>query len=269
MVTRLKQWVGWQILGTTVDGDMSERAKLKFLPGDEANQVAGEHILDVLRRGKFIVFITDSGAILCHNAMSGYWDEQHEPWTFDYVEGERESTDDDVRLQLLLGESPVDHTRHVLRYHDARMFGSVHFVTPDQLAEKLDRLGPEALLTRNSYGVEQVTEEHMRKILDSKKTVKEILTDQAKLAGVGNIYVAEACWGAGILPHRVASTLSQDEVCELWAATRATLHSAIARKLDYGDLHIYRRTKCPVCEGPVTTEKLKGRSSYWCAKCQT
>jgi formamidopyrimidine-DNA glycosylase len=272
MVTRLKQWVGYKIIGVKIDESMSGRAKLKFFPGTEADAVLGETILDVLRRGKFIVFVTDSGALLCHNAMSGYWDEQSDPWTFDYVEGERESSEDDVRVRIMVKPHAdifaVISGCHTLRFHDSRMFGSLRFVTPEQLAEKFDTMGPDALGTANSYEPGQLEPLQLRRLLGSKKTVKEVLTDQAKVAGVGNIYVAEACWGAGVLPHRIASTITPEESDHLYASVKQVLQRAIDRKLDYGQLRVYRREKCPTCDGPVTTETLKGRSSYWCPRCQ-
>ena len=266
MCGRLQSFKGHRITYVDVDLKMSVKAARRFIPEDEYNAVSGQTILDVRRRGKFIVFITTSGAILAHNAMSGFWDEVDDPWTFDYVEGKRISTSSDVRLIFHLdyfGKS------RVLRYHDARMFGSVHFMSPEALTEKLSALGPDAAFFPYAYDTESVlTAVYFDILCDSKKSVKEVLIDQTKIAGIGNIYVAEACWEAGVLPHRSIGSLTQVERMMLLYSIRRVMNAALDRKLDYGDLRVYRRENCPNCSGPITVEKFKGRSSHWCPTCQ-
>lgn len=266
MVDRLRRWRGWCIKDVKIDKRMTLKAAAKYLPNDEYNNVIGQCITDVCRRGKFIVMLTSSGALLCHNAMSGYWDSTIEPWTFDYVEGDREPSDNDVRVELMV-ECMGDVW--TLRFHDARMFGSLHFMDPAKLAEKLDKLGPEALITQHAYmPFRGVNAETFHAALQSKKPVKEVICEQERMTGVGNIYSVEALWRAGISPHRPANGLTDQEEVDLRLSIQEVLRNAIDRRLDYSGLQVYRRQKCAECGGNIRTEELKGRTIHWCPQCQ-
>lgn len=258
------------ILGYEVDERMSARARAKFLPESEAHLVGGAQITDVCRRGKFIVILTNRGAILSHNAMSGYWDAADSPWTFDYVEGQRTATDSDVRVTLYVADSLISDDQKSLRYHDARMFGSLHAVTPEQLAEKLSELGPDAINTLHLYEPRcfLTSCRSLEEALDTKKSLKEALTDQGRVAGIGNIYAVEALWAAGLSPLREARSLTHDELDGLFCSVRSVLEQALERKLDYDGLKVYRRKSCARCEAPIRADKVKGRTTYWCSRCQ-
>ena len=268
MVQRLKEWRGCKITDVVVDATMSSKAASKFLPGDEATKITGQRILEVCRRGKFMIFITEDGALLAHNAMSGYWDLADEPWTFDYVEGARVPGTKDVRVRLLIEPAGSGEIK-TIRFHDARMFGSLRFLSPEQLAEKLDKLGPEAILTPNAY--EQTPVISIATMFDackSKRTIKEVLMDQDKIAGLGNIYAVETLFNAQIKPTRIASSLSTTDVIKVLFSIKTVLQTAITNKLDYAGLCVYRRAICKHCENKITVEDIKGRSTYWCDICQ-
>lgn len=264
MVERLQRYKGEKIVGSTIDPRMTANATRKFLPGTERFDVDGETILDICRRGKFIIFVTDSGALLCHNAMSGYWDAAHEPWTFDYVEGTRVAGDNDVRVALKL------ESERELRYHDARMFGSMHFVTPEQLATKLGELGPDALDTPRLYEPKEVLDldGFIRAVDRSKHLIKEFLMEQGKIAGIGNIYAAEVLWEAKVHPKRKAMDISEREALRIFGSIHRVLQAALDRKLDYRGLSIYRRSICPACGSNTLSEKIGGRTTNWCQQCQ-
>jgi formamidopyrimidine-DNA glycosylase len=266
MVERFQRWKGWRITDVEVDPEMTPAAAKKYLPEDEYNTVIGQAITGVYRRGKFIVITTSSGALLCHNAMSGYWDSTLEPWTFDYVEGARKPHDSDVRVDLKL-----ESAKEVwyVRFHDARMFGSLRFVDPAALATKLSTIGPEVVGSTHLYEPKEViTAEEFGRALNKGKAVKELLMDQSRMAGLGNIYAAEALWYAGISPMRLGMTLSGAELHKLFEECGNVLNAAVIRKLNYDGLKIYRRKTCSRCKGPVTAEKLKGRTTHWCPACQ-
>ena len=160
MVQRLQNWRGWRITDVKIDARMSAKAAKKFLPGDEYNSVIGQAVVDVYRRGKFIIFMTSSGAILAHNAMSGYWDMLEDPWTFDYVEGDRTSKDTDVRVMFKLecfGEQKT--LRLVAQYANAcNLFGRAGEET---LTHKLD------VLKRHCDAVGRPYEEIEKTVLDT------------------------------------------------------------------------------------------------------
>jgi formamidopyrimidine-DNA glycosylase len=258
MVSRLQKYVGqdvWYV--APADGEDPDRyADRDFAPPQKLG--------GVFRRGKFMVFMLEDCALLCHNAMSGYWDELDDPWTFDYVEGKRKSSETDIRALVNVGTS-------LLQFHDARKFGSLRVVSPEELATKLSALGPEAASSKHLYEPTAViTEAQFAAAMNrgKKKAVKEVLMSQEKIAGVGNIYAAEACWAAKVDPFRLASSLSPTETTDLFCAVRSVMEGAIERSLNYDGLKIYRRKECPLDKTPVKTAKLKGRATYWCPACQ-
>ena len=267
MTERLQRYAGYNIVAIiSMDG-----AGTRYLPGDERVIVTGQRINGVFRRGKFMVFMLEHGAILAHNAMSGYWDIEGEPWTFDYVEGKRSSKMSDVRCGFILMKDKDPTTGVRLLFHDARKFGSLHYLEPQKLAEKLSKIGPEADHSPNLYEPSTVTsvEQFHNICRNYKKSVKELLLDQSKIAGVGNIYAAEACWYSRIDPHRLSKDLNNMERANLFFAVRSVLRQALERRLDYAGLKIYRRKNCSICQTSVSSDKIKGRTTYWCPKCQT
>jgi formamidopyrimidine-DNA glycosylase len=272
----------------TVTGVRIVRDNGKYLPGSQASALHGRELSGVFRRGKQLVFVTKEGYMVCHNAMSGYWDMADRPWTFDYVEGKRVASGDDVRVELrLLRSGPDRGPERTLRFHDSRLFGSLRFYDMSDpfhlpVAKSLQGLGMEALLTKFSLpGHAEWTAVELRKSCERKpeRSVKELLTDQSCVAGVGNIYAAEALWTARIRPDRPAGKLvskSGDYVSapfvlgeheDLVASVRLTLKQAIARDVNYSSLRIYRRKRCPL-DHAVEMVRIAGRSSYFCPTCQ-
>jgi formamidopyrimidine-DNA glycosylase len=106
------------------------------------------------------------------------------------------------------------------------------------------------------------------------------------VAGLGNIYLAEALWRARISPLRLARDVAPDEAESLAAAVRAVLEDAIAaggsslrdyRRAD-GELGYFQHSfaaydregePCPRCGGTIVRTVQAGRSSFWCPACQT
>lgn len=260
-VRKLRTWVNPNIGTVRV-----LRSNGKYLPGAELEQLQGSRIQSIHRRGKFIVFDCFSGKLVCHNAMSGYWDTEDEPWTFDYVEGKRQASDKDVRVTIataLVKDDPALSTR-VLRFHDARLFGSLRFyqnMSSEDIPSLRD-LGPDAL---NFW-----KPEHLRiSTINSKRTIKEILMDQAQVAGIGNIYAAEGLWRARVRPDRTGNSLSNDEVETIYESCVKVLERALFFELDYEKyLAVYRKLGCWKCHRVISCMKIKGRSTYFCEGCQ-
>jgi formamidopyrimidine-DNA glycosylase len=145
----------------------------------------------------------------------------------------------------------------------------------------LARLGPEPLGNGFSGTV-------LAAALDGRRTpVKAALLDQRIVAGLGNIYVCEALFRAGIHPARLAGSVSRPRIERLVGEIRDTLTEAIAaggsslrdyRQAD-GELgyfqhsfRVYGREGEPcqraACTGTVARLVQSGRSSFHCARCQ-
>jgi formamidopyrimidine-DNA glycosylase len=232
----------------------------------------GQTLHTVGRRGKYMTFHLGEGIMVCHNAMSGYWDIKGDEWCFDYVEGARKSNNKDVRVEI---DVICDKELKTVRFHDARLFGSLRYypVRSIQDIPALKKLGPEAISTVNFDLTADKAMLHWN-ILDAvcmfnqKVEIKHALMDQEAVAGFGNIYAAEALHMALIDPFRKTSSLSTDEWQRLFESGQLVLQDALRRKLDYSALWCYRQKECKICRGNIQKKDLRGRSTYYCPNCQ-
>lgn len=222
----------------------------------------GWSVIGVYRVGKQVAIALDLPAkpfIFVHNAMTGYFDWEHEPWTFDYVEGEREATDSDVRVRLLFADG------RVLRFHDARLFGSMRMGTEKDISG----LPPELMKTPSLLPNRPIMtlDEFYEGLQESRAPIKVRLMDQGFLGGIGNIYSVEALHVAGIHPQVRSNQLSPEEASVLHASLRWSVDHSIPQ-VKYDWLNVYRRTTCRTCDSGVSKVKLGGRSTFFCPKCQ-
>jgi formamidopyrimidine-DNA glycosylase len=170
-----------------------------------------------------------------------------------------------------------------LRFNDARRFGLLDYAQ----ASDLDRhprfrlLGPEPL--SNEFNAPALAQ-----ALKGKKTsIKAALLDQRVVAGLGNIYVCEALFGAGLSPRRLAGTVQGDRAERLVASIHDVLTRAIAAGgsslRDYvqasGELGYFQHQwavygkegePCPGCDCGKGIKRIVqgGRSTFYCAKRQ-
>jgi formamidopyrimidine-DNA glycosylase len=215
-------------------------------------QVAGRTIRHVRRRGKFIVITLDEGLLSIHLGMTG---------------------------KLLIDGTSGDHTHGVftldsgsLLYDDPRQFGRIEW-SP----KRIDKLGPEPL--------EIGLAEFVARLRARKSRVKPLLMNQAFLAGLGNIYVDEALFAAGVHPLAIASQVSRPRAAKLHQAIREILANAIEHRgssiSDYVDaegqrgnfqiLHrVYGREgdPCFTCGAAIVKIVVGQRGTHFCSKCQ-
>ncbi len=178
--------------------------------------------------------------------------------------------------RFILGE-PTKHTRwsvHFdnahLHFDDPRRFGQLSRVVHVE-QELTANLGPDALgLTATS----------LRAHLGRTGRLKQALLDQKRIAGVGNIHAAEACWRAGLHPARPLNSLDASSWSDLNDALAAQLTEAIAaldpaRLIYYQDggdaeFAVYDRAgkPCLRCGVAITRSVTSGRSTYACPGCQ-
>jgi len=231
-----------------------------------ASALAGRRISAVGRRGKYLLLSLDDGSVLAiHLRMSG-------------------------RLFVAPAGTPPDrHTRaildlddgHSLRFRDPRKFGRMRLLSAPEHAH-LDRsLGPEPLDPATAAGWMERLRRHRRTRL------KPLLMDQRFLAGLGNIYADEALHRAGLHPLRPAGSLYRQEAGRLQQAIVEVLADAIAAEGTtlsdgiylFGEgeagrfaerLRVYGRAglPCAVCGHPIGRERIGGRSSHFCPRCQ-
>ena len=191
---------------------------------------------------------------------------------------------------LVGGQEPPDKHAHVifflddgsqLRFVEPRKFGTMHLVPRDRhdLAGGIVGLGPEPLSEgfTSSYLEQALAGRHAK--------IKSALLDQRIVAGLGNIYVDETLFRAGIRPGREAASLSAAEITALVAKANEVISEAIlcrgssirdycginGEKGSYQEKHnVYGRTgkQCHVCGCEILRSVIGGRSAHYCPHCQ-
>lgn len=210
------------------------------------------------RYGKRLGWTFGDRAILCHFGMSGAW--LHGPPS--------DPPPPVARLGLVFDDV-------VVWFVDGRRFGCVVPIAASELATAIRAdCGPDALLEpRDGPG--------LRAALTCKKPIKVAMMEQDRLAGIGNIHAAEACFRAKLWPKKRADTLSASEWAALADAIVAQLSGSIDVEGEQDELvyvnlggpnpfSVYGREgePCPVCGTTIVAEELGGRTTYWCPHCQ-
>jgi len=230
------------------------------LPG----QVAGQRIVRVGRRAKYLLLELESGTLLLHLGMSG-------------------------NLRAVPADSPrVTHDHFdlvldsglALRFNDPRRFGSLLYTSADPGEHPLlASLGPEPLAAAFDA-------DYLFRITRGRRVaIKQLLMNSRLVVGVGNIYASEALFRARIRPQRPARTLSRADAGRLVRGVRAVLGQAIraggTTLRDYlgadgapgyfrQRLYVYERRgkPCRRCRTPVRAVVQGQRSTYYCPSCQ-
>ena len=160
-----------------------------------------------------------------------------------------------------------------LAFEDRRILGTVHLYGGAELEQKLNALGPDPF--ERGFSVSYLTAAARQ----SKRPIKVFLMDQEIVAGIGNIYAAEALFAAGINPSKPANRVSAPKLASLHMGIRKVLRQAIrdaAKTYRQPDKHegmhyqVYGRKgePCHGCGRPISTMQQGGRTTYFCAKCQ-
>jgi formamidopyrimidine-DNA glycosylase len=257
MTRNLRRWIP---AGTVINGVEVLRAPSRYLQGD-ADRLVGSKVVAIKRVGKVILIEleTPEGEILTvhsHQAMSGLWTFEHDPWTFDYVEIRRKP--DDMRHVRVILDTSVGK----LYYNDQRVFG--------RIALGANHPAGEEVLSSECSERDELTPEAFVELVRSNPRVyaKTLICDQRKMLGVGNIYSAEALWRAKISPTRECRDVTDDEARLLLSCIRDVMNEALDRELDYSGLKVYRAKEC-TCGARIVKKEVDGRGAYHCAICQT
>jgi formamidopyrimidine-DNA glycosylase len=220
-------------------------------------QLAGQTIQRLARRGKYLIFELSGGVMLIHLKMSG---------------------------DLSLAEAGAEADRHAhtifhfadgtaLRFSDTRKFGKVYFVAKAE--DIIGPLGPEPL--EPSFTAARLG----RMLAERKRALKPLLLDQTFIAGLGNIYTDEALHLAGLHPLRRSDSLTPAEVGALWKSIRRALRSGIAHNgasIDWvyrgggmqNHFRVYGRADeaCFTCGTPIRRITVGQRGTHFCPHCQ-
>lgn len=267
-----------QGLRTRLQGRRIARAEIRrgdlrwpFPPG-LAQRLTGARVIGFRRRGKYILMRLDGGdSVLIHLGMSG---------RMILTPGRPNAMAPHEHMAL-----ETDDGWHV-GFVDPRRFGSVDLIATERedTHRLLAGMGPEPL--DDSFNADTLSV-----ALSGKRTpIKAALLDQAVVAGLGNIYVCEALFRAGISPRRLAHTVVGSRARRLVPEIKATLREAIAAGgsslRDYvqpdGELGYFQHAwkvygregePCPHCPGSPACAGIKritqsGRSTFFCPRTQ-
>lgn len=220
--------------------------------------LAGQRLLRLGRRAKMLLLDFDEKSLAVHLGMTGTlrvtdksapWD-THERWEIAFSDG------------------------LALRMRDPRRFGWV-----DWWREELDTWGPEPL------SPDFDAESFLKAAKGRKRPLKPFLMEGKAVAGIGNIYACESLFAARLHPAAPAGLLRETHAQELVIAIKTTLEKAIDQggssirdfvgasgKKGYFQMAfcVYGRAgkPCPSCATPVRQEKISGRGSFFCPRCQ-
>lgn len=232
---------------------------------DFTNQLIGEKIDSVSRRGKYLIFHLTHYDMISHLRMEG---------KFDYVQPDTSVTKH-THVRFIF----TDHTE--LRYLDVRKFGRLTLLPKNTAMDYkgIKKLGPEPIPE------EFLLESFNQQLKRHQKAIKPLLLDQTLITGLGNIYVDEALFKAKIHPEQIANTLTFDEVTRLHVAIINVLAQAVeaggttirSYKNALGEagtfqvnLMVYGKTgePCPNCGTEITKIKVAQRGTHFCSLCQ-
>ncbi len=253
---------------TFEDVDVRHECSLEQPAEEFANRLRGRRILKVGRRGKLLMLLLDDGYIfVCHLRMTGRL----------YVPQAGDAPD--THTHLVFTMKGADGVAFPLYFKDVRKFGACRVQTPAELAQWpfYARLGPEPL--------EMSAEDLAGRLRDKRGRIKAVLLDQTVIAGLGNIYVDEALFRAGIRPDAQASSLSKKRIERLFEAVQDVLREAIegcgSSIRDYVDgrgnagsfqncFRVYGRAgqPCLTCGAPLVKTTVAGRTTVFCRHCQ-
>jgi len=267
------------LVGRRIKRAQTKRADLRFpFPARFAARLNGRRIDALDRRAKYLLAHLDDGTVwITHLGMTGRWSvigAERQPGDFYYAEPP-DPTHTHVVIEMEGGAR--------LEFNDPRRFGYMDLIAEGELDTHpfFKSMGPEPL--GNAFHLPYLKHAFAGK----KAPVKAALLDQRVVAGLGNIYVVEALFRAGITPSKAAGRIGAQRLEKLYHAIRAVLEEAIeaggSTLSDYaavdgaqgGFQHRFRvydregeTCVTPDCGGVIKRAVHSGRSTFWCPRCQ-
>jgi formamidopyrimidine-DNA glycosylase len=269
------------------DFESRDKKVVQFRP----EEVVGSKILDVDRIAKLVIFNLDNQkSILVHLKMTGQFIWEKDPGMRKFSLRNRVTGGHPTEAMLEI--MPHKHTRAVftfddeskLYFNDLRRFGWMKIIETKELknrkTEELKNLGVDAL--SKEFSVHYLAEQAER---FPNKKVKQFLMDQSIVGGIGNIYSDEGLFFAGIYPERKLKDIKAAE----WGKIREGIVKALNLGIKHGGysadtyvnaigekgeaqeyLNVYGKDGrgCKVCGSVIKKNKVGGRTSRFCPKCQ-
>lgn len=224
--------------------------------------IINQHIIDIKRKGKFLIFELDNYYLVCHLRMEGKF----------FI---KKQADEIVKHEHVI----FYFDDMTLRYHDTRKFGKMYLVNKDCLMNTpLSKLGYEPW--DNNLNIE-----YLKLKFNSNTAIKTLLLDQSIIAGIGNIYADEILFQSKINPSTRGCDLKDKDLSNIILYTQSILKEAIKmggttirsytsslgvtgkfqQKLF---VHCRENLECQICKSIIIKTKVNGRGTYYCPNCQ-
>ncbi len=226
------------------------------------NKIKNQTIIDIKRRGKWLLFELNDYYLLSHLRMEGKY----------YI---KNFNDEVTRHQHVI----FKFKDFELRYNDTRKFGRMY------LLDKKNAFNEKPL---NELGYEpwdsNLNSDYLyHKYKNKKLPIKSVLLDQSIIVGIGNIYADEVLYLSKINPYKKANELNTSELDSIIKNTKVVLEKAIllggttiksytssegVHGRFQNELLVHTKEECPNCHSKLIKVKINGRGTYYCENCQ-
>jgi formamidopyrimidine-DNA glycosylase len=252
---------------------------------DEVAALVGQRVVRIERLGKFLEVRLDRDRVVVNPMLTGRfqlaWHGEKAPTgtALEVRLGTRESAPPDARAWTSgAAWIPPDGTPAILRYRDPTQMGKVYLL-PAGIDRPVPGLGP-GEMGPDALDPGLTLEVWWDRIRKHPGELKNLLRNQAFVAGIGNAYSDEVLHAARLLPFRKRSSLAPEEIDELYAAMRSTLPSSIEllrervpptfekQVRDHLAVHGKGGQPCPRCGTRISEVKAGGFPTGYCRGCQ-
>ncbi|QJC33065.1 bifunctional DNA-formamidopyrimidine glycosylase/DNA-(apurinic or apyrimidinic site) lyase [Enterobacteriaceae endosymbiont of Donacia semicuprea] len=251
--------------GKIINYSIVRNKKLKYFVSDNIVKINNQKILDIKRRGRYIIIILVNNTIIIHLGMTG---------KLFLINKQYYSYNKHDHIDLIINNNLI------LRYTDTRKFG--FWLWGEKNYQEnifLKKLGPEPL----EYSFNNI---YLYNFTQKKNIfIKIMLMDNNIVTGIGNIYANEILFLSKILPTRISNTLNFEEITLLVKNIKFILNKSIkyggSSICDYrqpngniGNFYKYffvygKKDKlCKICKKKIIKIILRNRSTFFCNKCQ-
>ena len=229
---------------------------------DFKKNIINEEIVDIKRRGKFLIFELSNFYLVSHLRMEGKF----------FIKDKDEEINKHEHVIFYFDKMS-------LRYHDTRKFGKMYLINKDKLYTDtpLNKLGYEPWDNN-------LNNKYLKDKFSCNIAIKTLLLDQSIIAGIGNIYADEILFRSRINPLKRGINLNDDELDNIINNTKIVLEEGIKNKgttihsftslgikgNNQNNLLVHTREgeKCFTCGSIITKTRVNGRGTYYCPTCQ-
>ena len=229
------------------------------------SNLKNQTIIDITRRGKWLIFHLNDYYLLSHLRMEGKY----------FL---KESSEETTKHQHIIFDF-TDNTS--LRYNDTRKFGRMYLTTKD----KLEELKPIQELGLEPWDPNLTVTYLKDKYKTKRLPIKTVILDQGIITGIGNIYADEILFLSNINPYIPCYKLNSEDLNNIIKNTKITLEKAIQEGgttirsytsdegitgLFQNNLYVHCREneECQNCKSIILKTRIGGRGTYYCPKCQ-